>query len=301
LVAGANLPATLRLARLSADDVRREPKGGIFWPPADRRAQAPLLTDPVTPEKDPLVASLNWQGWLGTGPYGFSVLPGDTTILWHGRWPLVFLRTTVPDTAPGSVSSSAGGATPRKLMLAFDWATSNASRLPATVLLARRFLETERDTQRAPYSANFDGGALVALTGVPLDGAYTLSFETANAAGAPAEVRPIPPAERGGVRAPGRSGFFEVRRDTEVLVRGAAQFADTRQGDFRTTEKFFNEVRSEREAALERNTTGDPFVTLWLLLLVALVLWSWWTRASGAAANQITTAKRANMAEALRP
>jgi hypothetical protein len=34
----AGAPATLRLARLDADEATRETPGGIFWPPADQRA-----------------------------------------------------------------------------------------------------------------------------------------------------------------------------------------------------------------------------------------------------------------------
>ena len=70
----------------------------------------------------------------------------DSTTVWQGRWPLVFVRPVAIDLKTGKP------ATGKKLMLAFDWATSNAPRLPATVLLARRFLETERDAQSAPYA-----------------------------------------------------------------------------------------------------------------------------------------------------
>jgi hypothetical protein len=275
-VVGAGAPATLRLARLSADELSREPRGGIFWPPADRRAQVPLFNEPVTPERDPLVAGLNWQGWLGTGAYGFPAAPGDAPLLWQERWPLVFVRAVPKNPIPPETVS---GATHRKLLLGFDWDTSNAARLPATVLLARRFLEAERDAQRAPCSANFDCGAPVAITGVPFDGAFTIAFEPAGEPpGEPLAPRAIPPAERADLRAPGRAGFFTVRRDDEVLVRGTAQFSDSRLGDFRAAETFFVDVRDEREAALERNTISDPFVVLWLALLAGIVLWSWWVR-----------------------
>lgn len=264
-VVNAGTATTLRLARLSADDLAREPRGGIFWPPEDKRAQAPLMTESVTPERDPLVAALNWQGWFGTGAYGFAPVPGDLPLLWQSRWQIVFLRPTATGT--------------RKLMLAFDWATSNAARLPATVLLARRFLEAERDAQRAPYAANFDSGAPVALAGVPADGALTLTFEAAGAAaGGPAETRVIAAAERAELRAPPRAGFFTVKRGDELLVRGAAQFADARQGDFRGAETFTVEIPAERQAALERNTQADPFATGWLLLLAGLMAGSWWVR-----------------------
>jgi hypothetical protein len=269
----AGVPATLRLARLSADEVARESRGGIFWPQADQRAQAPLLTDPVTPERDPLVAGLNWQGWFGTGPSGFAATPADSALLWQGRWPLVFLRPT-----PAVVGKT--GAAGRKLMFAFDWATSNASRLSATVLLVRRFLEAERDTQHAPYSANFDCNAVVAFAEFPGGGGLTRTFQPA--AGGLPETRAIAAGERAEVRAPGRVGFFTLKQGDDVLVRGAAEFADARQGDFHAAEKFFVELPGERQAAIERNTQADPFVTLWLLALAGFMLGSWWTRSGGA-------------------
>jgi hypothetical protein len=287
--AAAGALARLRLARLDPAKVAGETRGGIFWPPADQRAQAPLLGDPVTPERDPLVDGLNWQGWLGTGPTGFAAAPHDSTLLWHGRWPLVFVRE--PARADGLAAEPA-----RKLMLAFDWATSNASRLPAMVLLIRRFVEAERDAQPLAYAANFDCSAPVAVRGVPLDGAFTMTFEPAGEPGRPPQRELIPVTPRAGIRAPARPGFFTLRRDDEVLVQGSAQFSDTRQGDFSAAERFVHEVRGEREAALERNTTSDPFVVGWLVLLGALLLASWWP---GKAASMREASARPSRAPAL--
>ena len=83
------------------------------------------------------------------------------------------------------------------------------------------------------------------------------------------------------MRAPGRAGLFTLKRGDELLVRGAAQFADARQGDFKNAETFFVSVPGEREAAIERNTRADPWVPLWLGLIAAALLWSWWSRQSG--------------------
>ena len=259
-----------------------------------------MMAEPVTPERDALVAGLNWQGWFGTGPHGFTRTPADVPLLWHGKFPLVMVRVgnaaeAGAETAGGG-DGSRGGVTPptgkaggRKLVLAFDWATSNAGRLPATVLLARRFLEAERDGQRAAYAANFDCGAPVALRGVAGTG-LTMSFEPAetsvavasakeNASGA-GTTRVIAAAEWSDLRAPGQPGFFMVSQGGEALVRGAAQFADPRAGDFRRAERFVQAVGDEREAAIERNTAGDPLEMLWLGLIAAAVLGSWWTRGS---------------------
>jgi hypothetical protein len=140
------------------------------------------------------------------------------------------------------------------------------------VLLARRFLEAERDAQSAPYAANFDGGSPVALAGWAAEGEWTMAFEAADAAGeTKATERTLTSAERAGLRAPGRPGFFTVRRGETVVLRGGAQFADVRQGDFRAAETFAIELRGE----LERHTRGDPFVVVWLAALAALTAASW--------------------------
>lgn len=270
-------PVAVRFASVTPEEAAREPRAAVFWPHADQRPQAPLSTEPVAPERDPLVAGLNWQGWFGTGPFGFTPAPADTPLLWQGRWPLVFVKPAGVEMNGGQPPVSHG----RKLMLAFDWATSNAARLPATVLLAERFLETERDAQAAPYTANFDCNAPVALAGQSADGALTRTWQPA--AGGEATTRLIAATERAELRAPGRAGFFTLKRGEEVIVRGAAQFADARQGDFTAAERFFVSLPGEQQTAMERNTRSDPFALLWMLALVGLVLGSWWTRSGGAA------------------
>jgi hypothetical protein len=93
-------------------------------------------------------------------------------------------------------------------------------------------------------------------------------------------TRAIGAAEWNDLRAPGQPGFFTVSQGGEVLVRGAAQFADPRAGDFRRAERFVQAVGDERKAAIERNTAGDPLEMWWLGLIVAAVLGSWWTKQS---------------------
>jgi hypothetical protein len=269
-----NVPtATLRLGRISAADLATERRGGIFWAPADRRQQIPLMTDPIVAERNALVAGLNWQGWIGTGPDGFSLEPGDVPLLWQDRWPLALLRpATSANSAPAKVPHG------NQLLLAFDWGTSNAARLPAMVLLGERFLAQERDAQNAPYTQNFDCGAAVTIADAIPAGPLTLTFRAA--AGGPAEVRIVSSAERSELRAPGRAGLFSVTRGDQKVVQGSAQFADARQGDFRNADTFVIDIPGERRAALERNTQDDPLATVWLVTLMAILLASWWTRRS---------------------
>lgn len=76
----------------------------------------------MTAERHPLTDGLNWSGLLvpGTG----SMAPGEnaTMLLWRENTPLAWLEE---------------GA----LFLNWSWEDSNADRLPATVLMVRRFME----------------------------------------------------------------------------------------------------------------------------------------------------------------
>lgn len=253
--------ARLRVLPLPSGD--QTVGAAILLPPAAKGAAGTADLTPITAERHPLVADLNWQGWLGPGPGAVPRLPGDAPLLWQGTTPLVWLR-------PGAEDA-------RQLVLNFDWDRTNAARLPATVLLGRRFVEGVRDAQPGGYAANFDTGAPVPLTARDRAGAgpVTLAFQPA-APGEAAVTRTVEAGELAVLRAPDEPGFFTVQRGPDVLVRGATQFADARQGDFRTAETFDTGLPPEAAAALERNTRPDPLENLWLALLAGLLLGSWW-------------------------
>ncbi|HYC71795.1 MAG TPA: BatA domain-containing protein [Opitutaceae bacterium] len=265
-------PPRLRVLRLAAD--RARPAGAaIILPPVPARAdRARVLRAPVVTARHPLLADLNWQGWLGPGPGSLATADGDTPLLWQAERPLAWL--------------SAAGAESRALVLNFDWEVSNADRLPAAVLLVRRHAETVRDAQPGPYAANFDALAPVPLAASELAGGGPFVLEVQAAAeGARPAARNLDAAELPSLRAPADPGFFVLRRGEEVLVRGAAQFADPRQSDFRRAETFVTGSPAESDALFRRNSRPDPFVPLWLALVGVALVGSWWPgrRATSAA------------------
>ncbi len=221
-----------------------------------------LLRAPVVAERHPLVEGLNWQGLLGPGPAGLEMQAGDEALLWQADKPLAWLR-------PGAEGR-------RALVLNLEWEAGNAGRLPATVLLLRRYIEAARDAQPGARAANFDAGSLVEIASADraLEPAAAWSLERAGEA-----RRVLSDEELAVLRAPAEAGFFVVRRGEEILVRGAAQFADARQGDFRDAGAFRREAPAgERETVTRRNTQEDPLTALWLALAGAAVLGSWWPR-----------------------
>ena len=253
----------LRVARTTADGPPPTEAAILLPPELPATAQVRVLRAPVVVEKNPLAADLNWQAWLGTGPGPLARAAGDHVLLWQDEQPLVWTAGAADEV--------------RRLVLNFDWATSNAPRLPATVLMVRRHVEAVRDAQPGPYAANFDALSPVALAARDLaspDG-LTLEFQAATDGAQPA-ARTLPPGEVAALRAPAEPGFFVLRRGDDVLVRGAAQFADMRESDFRAAESFVTRAPAEAAALLERNTLPDPFVPLWLGLIGACLLGSWW-------------------------
>lgn len=334
--AGASLGATLRV--LETRDAETVPPGAaILLAAPETQAASGAATDaatagdasasgrralvrtPVVAERHALVDALNWRGLLGPGPSALRAGEADEVLLWQGERPLVWLRGGV------------GGAEARRqLVLNFDWEAGNAGRLPATVLLLRRFVEGLRDEQPGAYAANFDTGARVELAVAdvaqaggaggagdkePAPVRWTLVREAGGGgrpaaadrragedagapsdrnrgdAGAPSgvfggsgETRELDAGELAVLRAPAEAGFFEVRRGADVLVSGAAQFADARQGDFRGAARFRREAPAGAAAARrERQTQGDPLGTLWLALAGAALLGSWWPGGAGRA------------------
>lgn len=260
----ARAAVKLSVVRMAADET---PTGGaaILLPRAEVDVkERRLQTAPVVAERHALVADLNWQGLLGPGAAGLRRGPGDEPLLWQADAPLVWLR-------PGDDAE-------RQLVLNFDWAAGNASRLPAMVLLLRRFVETVRAAQTGFYADNFDAGARVPLAmrdqAADEGGALMMTFTPADGAGT--VTRALTTAELAVLRAPGEPGLFKVSRGDTELVRGAAQFADARQGDFRKAEIFDTGRGAETAAAWERATRADPFTTTWLVVLGGLLMASWW-------------------------
>ncbi len=260
-VLAAGAPAMLRVGSGA-----ERPAGPAIWlaPSAAPAGKSQtILRAPVTPERNELVDNLNWQGWLGAGAGGLTPGPGDALLLWHNDAPLAW--------------TSGGSDQTRQLVLNFDWTASNASRLPATVLLLQRFVRRVRDAQGGRYTANFDAQGQVAISAKDRPpGVSAILDERPVVAGHTPRQRTVTPAELTALRAPEAPGFFILRRGDETLVHGATQFADTRQADFRKAETFVTGPPVNETEAMERNTRGDPYVLVWLALLGPCLLASWW-------------------------
>ena len=265
-IAVGDLPAAD--AKPPADGAK---SAGQEKPPA--AAAAPVAFDPawVAAEDHPLTRDLGWGGLL-SGPAGnLGLTATDEPLLWKGGRPLAFVRST----------RLSGGRIVRSLVLNFDLAGSTAARTPALVVLVQRFIDRIRSRIPRPWADNFETGQAIDLPEVVRDGAVDrITIESVGHDGGPAVTAPF----RG--RAPEEPGFFTVTAvrgtppATVGIVAGAAQFADSRECDFRAAAAIDTLEAVRMERALKQSIE-DPWAPLWLGLTIAALLVAWGWRSAG--------------------
>ena len=214
---------------------------------ADPAPSKKLLPGEVVAENHALNAESNWSGLLCRETLRVPAKPGDQTLVWQGDRPLIFLREN------GSQSL---------LVVNFDVRASNATRLPAFVLMLHRFVEQIRAAKVAPEARNVQTNQLLSVASDP-------SLPPPAIGGEPARA----------LRAPAEPGFFEVKQGDTVLLRGAAQFADAREADFREAATV-NGLDNAAGRLVEQNSEPDFLAPLWALLLSGGMVASWVWRQS---------------------
>jgi hypothetical protein len=262
--------ADTRLATSAAEaDVR-----GIVWPPsialgADQDAivfaspakgeSSAWLRGSIVAEAHPLIDGLNWQSLLVREGMIVPHDKRDRVLLWQADRPLISLRRT------------AAGA--QQLFCHFDLLSSNARKLPALAVLLHRFLQTIRQEKIAPESANFDLRQRLTLAHLRGEKAAPLQLTTRT----PSATISIPTAQAHLLRAPAQPGFFEVKQGDTLLLQGAAHFADAREAELQQA-KPFQDLSKLKLVQTETTHEADSHWQLWLLLLLATLLGSWWWR-----------------------
>lgn len=255
--AGAHVTAALASPN---DQLPEQHSGCFFLPPA--QGNPPYAKGNVVAEPHTLVEGLNWQPLLVREAPALTRHSNDRVLVWQADRPLIVLR-----------QMPAGG---RLLLCNFDLDTSNALKLPAFAVLLHRFLESVRHDLVTPEAANFDLRQRIDLAHQRGENAppVTLVIHTGDdKAGTLEEAIPAP--RIGLLRAPPRPMHFEIRQGEIALLTGAAHFADGREADLSSAAPF-NDLALAVAEQIETTHEADPNWRAWLLLLVALLLGSWW-------------------------
>jgi Aerotolerance regulator N-terminal len=201
-----------------------------------------LLPGRVTAENNPLASDMNWSGLLCRHSFRVPAKPEDLPLVWQSERPLIFLREK------GAASL---------LVVNFDARASNATRMPAFVLLLHRFVERIRAAKLTPETRNFDTNQSISVAADPALSLPEIDHQPGGALSAPAQP-----------------GFFEVKQGGKILLHGAAQFADAREADFRDA-GFVDRVSEAVAPTITRNSETDVFAPVWALAMGAAMVGSW--------------------------
>jgi len=231
--------------------------------PEDTRSSVVLFNDPgshtalegepFVVENDPLNEDLNWQGLIIQPNAPIKPDPRDHVLLWKDHNPVIYIRT---------LSGSH-----QQLIFNFNFPASNATRLPAFVLLIERFLETIRKEKSAPEVGNTELSEQISLAADAHGGTVTMSDSAGNKSSLPAQPRMS-------VRAPVQPGFFSLVQDGNSLFSGAAGFGDARESDF-SPSATGDTLTAHQARQVELNTRSDMFTPLWIVLIGVLLISYW--------------------------
>jgi len=201
----------------------------------------------------PLTRDLAWQGLIARSTPSIPVEDLDTTLIWQGDRPLVILRETP---------------VVQQLIFNFDVAHSNAARLPAFIVMIHRFVDRIRERKIASVSTNTELRQSLDLAFDRSNDAPPLNFLTGN------ERQSISLDRSRFLRAPETPGFYKIEQGEQLLLDGAANFADTREADFSKAESF-SDLGELPEAVVKKQTRPDPMWQIWLIIATIVLLASW--------------------------
>ena len=198
----------------------------------------------VTAERHPLTDGLNWSGLLVPSIGGMTPGEGASVLLWQQEAPLAWVENN-------------------QLFLNWSWRESNAERVPAPLLMIRRFMKTVQNRLPGTGSGNLPGGTLLPL---PSGGRI---------------IHTLPGGERRegtfSGRLPEEAGSVEIlpaNGEVPPLFRGTVWFSDARMGDFSHSSTFDTGLPPATPETL-RQMRPDPFASLWLALAGLALIVSW--------------------------
>jgi len=225
----------------------------------DIRKKTFFSKDAPAAEIHPLTEGLNWQGLITPKPLSIPPQDGDEVLLWQGETSLIFLRQT----------------NGRKLLcFNFDLEKSNATKLPALVVLLHRFIDSVRTGKVAVASVNVETGQSLKFATNQTPGAPGITVSRPRT-GTPTETFTYPLVQASTIDAPSTPGFFKVAQGEQPLLDAAAHFADTREADFRKAAPV-DELGDIAPEIILQHSEADPKWRLWTLGFLAALLVSWW-------------------------
>lgn len=239
------------------EDMQRLGNGIYFAPTTPPEAQPSSAARGALATSHALTEGLHWYDLWVRGPHPLTAAPHAQVLVWLQSEPLIWLHHTQRG---------------QQLVCNFALAHSNAWQLPAFVVLLHRFTERVRATVTKLRQANLEARQKLDLaTG---SSHHEIDMAIHPAQGGAVQRQSVPFYQAALLRAPAEPAFIDIAQNGVTLARDAVHFADAREADF-THAASLDTVSTHTPALAQRHSRRDLLVPLWLLLLGATLLASW--------------------------
>lgn len=205
----------------------------------EKTLKAPIFAEPCLLTKD-----LSWGGLLFSNSGTLETNPQSHVILWHGDNPLAWYHD-------------------KHLVINLALNSSNLDRIPGTILMIRRYIESEQSRIQA-----FSSGNTGTSTRLNIPGATWMQFENLTGDITEKPYNGYMPNDAGIVK------LFPDKESKEPIYKAAVYHADAREGDF-SDASTFEKGEFDGKTNLERISSPDPLVPLWICLASIALTFSW--------------------------
>lgn len=221
------------------------------------------LAGGILAEKHPWLDGLNWQSLLIRECIGMDVGENDQVVLQQGKRPLIAIRKqSDPDV----------GTSYQQLLFHFDPRRSNIENQPAWIVLLLRFIDDVRSKKVSFFRENTELLQSYPLARAPQPQSQDIVITEIDLQGQEQQQKTLTADQL--LAIPERPGFYRMTQGDQTLCEIAAHFADTREADFRHCSEV-NQCAQANLQAIKVHSVSDPLRPLWILLLFACLLVSW--------------------------
>ena len=246
--------ADLKFVELSSSSNVTFHKNTIFFL-SDPDAEELLVGNKVN-IKNPMMDDLNFQGLRLYCDEPFKISEDDKVLLWQGKTPLLFLRENGKHNA---------------LFINFSLKHSNASRVPSFVILLYRFIDLTSQGKVAKESINVELSQKISIKTKAESKEFHLVQNKQQ------QRLKTYLKDQVNLNSPFTPQYFNFLADGNVLLNGASHFADANEADLLNANSGIYRTQEDKDIVF-RNSTPDPYVSLWILLMLLCVCTDWFLR-----------------------
>lgn len=217
--------------------------------------------------KHPWMDGLNWQSLVVRDEIGMDLQPRDEILLRQNNRPLIVYRHSSDQ--PSNQTAK------QQLLFHFDPNHSNLENQPAWIVLLLRFLDHLRNEKIGYFRDQYELSQPITLAMHSSESDDAIIHMQIDLMGNIITENKIEQNHK--IKTAAQPGFYRYAIGNRKMIDLANNFADTRESDFQSCSQV-NQWDKARHHAMDNLSTIDPYRPIWIMLLMACLLISWYRK-----------------------